>query len=77
MQTTMMNTPLSLNHLLERAGQIFTATTSSRACPTRASSATATPSTSAEPARWRRLCLIWGYKKESAWPPCAGTTTPT
>mgnify|MGYP003601039239 FL=1 len=23
MQTTMMNTPLSLDHLLERAGQIF------------------------------------------------------
>ncbi len=27
MQATMMNVPLSLNHLLERAGQLFAANT--------------------------------------------------
>ena len=57
MQSTMMDVPLSLNHLLERAGDaVRAATRSSRACPTSRCARTATASSTGARARSRRRC---------------------
>ena len=64
MHRTMMDVPLSLNHLLERAGQLF-ARQHDRLAAARqvAAHATPTPSTTAARARWPRRCSGSGLQK--------------
>ena len=63
MKSTMMDVPLSLNHLLDRAGRCSRATRSSRGCPTSRCARRRTPSTTVARARSRRRCRSSGLKK--------------
>jgi fatty-acyl-CoA synthase len=60
----MMNTRLSLNHLLERAGRLFHGSQIVSRLPDKsAASATATPSSTAARARWARRCRPWALRQ--------------
>ena len=64
MHSTMMDVPLSLNHLLERAGTLFAQQRrSSRACPTSRCARTPTASTTGARARSRAALQSLGLKK--------------
>ena len=64
MKSTMMAAPLSLNHLLERAGRLFRRQRDRLAAARQVACAgTATASSTAAPARWPRRCRSWACSK--------------
>jgi fatty-acyl-CoA synthase len=70
----MMDVPLSLNSLLERAGTLFAGSTIVSRLPDKSLRATATASTTTARALASALRKL-GLRKGDAWPRCAGTTT--
>ena len=77
MQTTMMNTPLSLDHLLERAGQIFHGNDIVSRLPDKSLKRHSYAEYYRRTRALSAALLELGLQKGERVARCAGTTTPT